>query len=114
MQIIQAKLERIKELLNLPFVGKKQQIIKPIHFRQVKSKEVIEHGLFWLTKINQLKLYGYARPETTLFAYKAPENSEDFLFEAFSEVRAQIEESGIVMADIQRPAEITLFAVETL
>ena len=44
----------------------------------------------------------------------APENSKDFLFEAFSEVRAQIESAGIVKADIQRPAEITRFAVETL
>ena len=103
-----------KYALRLPFVGENKQIIKPIHFRHNKSKEIIEHGLIWLTKINQLQLYGYANLETTLFAYIAPENTGSKLFEAFSDVRKQIEDSGIVMADIQRPAEITKFVINSL
>ncbi len=100
-----------KYALRLPFVGKKQQIIKPIHFRHTKSTEIIEHGLVWLTKINQLQLYGYARLDTTLFAYKAPENTKSKLFEAFSDVRKQIEDSGIIMADIKKSDKITEFVI---
>jgi len=99
--------------LSFPFVSTNahQTIIKPIHFMQLSSKKLIDHGLVWLGKINQLKRYGYIQPENTLFAYQAPETQNSELFEAFEDIRTQFEETGIVMADIKRPQIITEFAL---
>jgi len=105
--------DKNKYALRFPFVSTNvhQAIIKPIHFRQSNSKRVIEHGLIWLGKINQLKRYGYLQPEKTLFAYKAPETKSGKLFEAFEDISAQIKDAGIVMADIKMPKKITDFVV---
>jgi len=104
--------DKNKYMLRFPFVSTNahQAIIKPIHFRQRNANRLIEHGLTWLGKINQLKRYGYLQPESTLFAYQPPETKSGKLFDAFEEISSQIEEAGIVIADVRMPDKITDFA----
>ncbi len=106
--------EKNKYSLYFPFVSRNSQktIIKPIHFMQRGSKKLIDHGLVWLGKITQLKRYGYIQPENTLFAYQAPDTQNSELVEAFEEIRTQFEDTGIVMADIKQPQQITDFAIK--
>jgi len=42
-----------------------------------------------------------------MFVYRPPGTSKGSLFEAFSDIRNQIEESGILMIPIDQPIKIT-------
>lgn len=98
--------------IRFPFVHKNSQqvIIKPIHFRHSDSSQLIEHGLSWLGKVNQLSRYGFLQPKNTLFAYAPPENRTGKLQEAFDDIHFQIKNAGIRMIDINQPKEIAKFA----
>jgi len=102
--------------LYFPFVSTNahQTIIKPIQFRQRGSNELINYGLVWLGKMNQLMRYGYIQPEDTLLAYQAPDSQKGELFEAFEDIRTQIEDTGIVTADIKKPQQIMTFALSRI
>lgn len=104
--------EADKYEVKFPFVCQASQpaIIKPIHFRHNKPSQLIDHGLAWLGKIQQLEKYRFIRPDGVLFAYDAPDDSEDRLFAAFNDIKGQIESEGVVMADIKRNDEIVKFA----
>lgn len=98
-----------------PFVNNNHQTaIKPIHFKQPNPNQLIDHGLTWMTKVAQLKRYGFIQPKNVLFAYNAPEQQHDTLINAFNEVKEQIEEVGIVMADINESNVITDFVQKRL
>jgi hypothetical protein len=71
---------------------------------------LIDHGLSWLAKIQQLEKYRFIQPNEILFAYDAPDDSQSKLFAAFNEIKEQIESEGIVMADIKRNEDIVKFA----
>ena len=98
--------------VRLPFVTEKSSptIIKPIHFCHPQSKQLLNHGLNWLTTMKQLFRMKAATPEKTLFTYKAPESHTGILYEAFEETRTQIEELGIRMLDIAEQERIATFA----
>ena len=98
--------------VSFPFVRKigKQLVIKPIHFKQEKPSLLINHGISWLAKIQQLEKRDFIKPNRILFAYDAPEESQVNLFNAFNEIKAQIESEGIVMADIKNNHQIIDFA----
>ena len=104
--------EADKYEVRFPFVCKntKQTVIKPIHFKQDKPSLLIDHGLSWLAKVQQLEKYHFIRPDEILFAYDAPDNSQSNLFAAFNEIKQQIESEGIEMADIKRNDDIVRFA----
>ncbi len=98
--------------VRFPFVCKntKQTVIKPIHFKQEKPSLLIDHGLSWLAKVQQLEKYHFIRPDEILFAYDAPEDNQSNLFAAFNEIKKQIESEGILMTDIKRNDDIASFA----
>lgn len=98
--------------VRFPFVSKiiRQTIIKPIHFKHEKPSQLIDHGLSWLSKIQQLEKYRFIQPDEILFAYDAPDVSQSNLFVAFNEIKEQIESEGIVMADIKQKGDIVKFA----
>lgn len=102
--------------VRLPFVTERSNptIIKPIHFRHPQSKQLLDHGLHWMTTMQQLFRMKVATPEQTLFTYKAPESNAGILYEAFEETRTQIEELGIRMLDIEEQESITAFAREAV
>ena len=102
--------------VRLPFVSNRQNptIIKPIHFRHTQSKPLVDHGLQWMTTMQQLFRMKKATPEQTLFTYQAPEHNEGILREAFEETRVQIEELGIYMLDINDQVRITEFAQQSV
>lgn len=104
--------EADKYEVRFPFVCKsgKQLVIKPIHFKQDKPSLLIDHGLSWLAKIQQLEKYNFIKPDHILFAYDAPDESQSNLFGAFNEIKKQIEKEGVVMADIKRNDYIVEFA----
>ena len=97
-----------KYSVRLPFVNKqKKTAIKPIHFTHPDSNKLIEHGLSWLGKVQQLDRYGFVSADKVMFVYRPPGTSKGSLFEAFSDIRNQIEESGILMIPIDQPIKIT-------
>ncbi|TAK64638.1 hypothetical protein [Methylobacter sp.] len=104
--------EADKYEVKFPFVCKntKQSVIKPIHFKQDKPSQLIDHGLSWLAKVQQLEKYRFIRPDEILFAYDAPDDSQSNLFDAFNDIKEQIEKEGIVMADINCNEDIVKFA----
>lgn len=98
--------------VKFPFVAKnkKQTVIKPIHFKHDKPSQLIDHGLSWLARIQQLEKHRFIRPDEILFAYDAPDDSQGNLFAAFNEIKEQIVKEGIGMADIKGKDEIIKFA----
>jgi len=98
--------------VRFPFVCKldKRAIIKPIHFKHDKPSKLIDHGIAWLGKIQQLEKFGFIAPEEILFAYDAPDEGKSNLLAAFYEIKNQIENEGIIMADINSRNEIIQFA----
>lgn len=102
--------------VRLPFVSDRQKptIIKPIHFRHTQSKALVDHGLQWMTTMQQLFRMKKASPEQTLFTYQAPEHNEGILHEAFEETRTQIKELGIQMLNISEQERIAAFAREAI
>lgn len=99
-----------KYKVNLPFVDDVHRAaIKPIHFKHSEPNALIEHGLTWLMKITQLKRRGFIQPKNILFTYNAPEEQNNLLFEAFSDVKTQIEDEGILMTDINEPDSVKAF-----
>ena len=103
--------EQGKYKVPLPFVNtNKKAGIKPIHFRHPDSNKLIEHGLTWLMKIQQLKRYGFIEFDDLLFAYNPPKSEDGILFDAFNDVKVQIENTGIRMISFERDDEIIDFA----
>lgn len=102
--------------VRLPFVTEKHKptIIKPIHFRHTQSKQLLDHGLQWMTTMQQLFRMKAATPEQTLFTYQAPESGSGILHDAFEETCTQIEELGIRMLDIGEQERIAAFAHEAV
>lgn len=99
-----------KYKVNLPFVDDVHYAaIKPIHFRHSDPKSLIDHGLTWLMQITQLRRWSFINPENILFTYNAPEEQNSLLFEAFSDVKMQIEDEGILMTDINEPDSVKAF-----
>lgn len=98
--------------VRFPFISRRvrQAIIKPIHFRHDKPSLLIDHGLAWLAKVQQLEKHRFIKPDEILFAYDAPDISQSNLFDAFNEVKEQIERQGILMADIKSEKDIVKFA----
>lgn len=104
-----------KYIVQLPFVNQSHQAaIKPIHFRHSDSNKLIDHGLTWLAKVQQLKRYNFIQPNHILFAYNPPENEQGVLFEAFKEIKAQIENFEIIMVDINKTENITHFVCNNI
>jgi hypothetical protein len=102
-----------KYRVHLPFVNNQHlAAIKPIHFKHTDSNQIIEHGLHWLAKITQLKRYGFIEPQNILFTYAAPIIEQSKLLNAFNEIKSQIEETGILMADINEADTITRIATK--
>ncbi len=98
----------------LPFVNQvTNSAIKPIHFQHKQPNQLIEHGSMWLSKIQQLKRHNFIQPHQILFAFQKPEQTQGVLFNAFHDIKEQIEEFGIIMADIQKPEQITNFAQQS-
>lgn len=99
-----------KYKVNLPFVDcHRQAAIKPIHFRHPDSNQLINHGVEWMGRIAQLKRYKLIEPKNVLFTYSAPENQRGVLFDAFSDVKNQIEDMGVLMVDINAEDTIAQF-----
>ena len=99
-----------KYKVNLPFVDETHRAaIKPIHFKHSEPNTLIEHGLTWLMKITQLKREGFIQPENILFTYNAPDEQSGILFEAFNDVKIQIQEAKIQMADINESETVSHF-----
>ncbi len=100
--------------VTFPFVNQQENLaIKPIHFKHNQPKLLIEHGLTWLTKIQQLKRHGFIQPNRVLFAFQPPEQEKDILLNAFQDIKEQIEESGIIMRDINDTEQIMHFVQQT-
>ncbi len=101
-----------KYQVRFPFISQavKQTIIKPIHFKHEKPSQLIDHGLSWLGKVQQLNKLGFISPDKILFTYKAPEHNQKSLYNAFTEIKKQIEHEGIVMADVDNQCSIIKFA----
>lgn len=96
--------------VHFPFVDEQNhKAIKPIHFCHNDSRKIIEHGATWLMKVQQLKRSGFVKSENVLFTYCAPNENQGILFEAFSDIKAQIEDADIVMANIEQPQAILKF-----
>jgi hypothetical protein len=104
--------EKDKYEVTFPFVAKnkKRTVIKPIHFKHEKPTQLIDHGLTWLTKVQQLEKYRFIKPDEILFAYDAPDDTQGALFAAFNEIKEQIVKEGIEMADIKGKDQIIKFA----
>lgn len=98
--------------VRIPFVTEeeKPRILKPIHFTHSQSKQLMDHGLYWLTNMNQLFRKRLALPEKTLFAYQAPHYKDGVLSDAFEDVKAQIKERGIHLLSIEDEQKILKFA----
>jgi hypothetical protein len=98
--------------VRIPFVTEeeKPRILKPIHFTHSQSKKLMDHGLYWLTSMDQLFRKRLALPEKTLFAYQAPNYQDGVLREAFEDVKAQIKERGINLLSIEDEPKILKFA----
>jgi hypothetical protein len=98
--------------VRLPFATEedKPKILKPIHFTHTHSKKLIEHGLYWLTTMDQLFRKRLAAPEKTLFAYQAPYYDKGLLVDAFEDIKAQIKERGIQLLPIADEPRILEFA----
>jgi len=100
--------------VRFPFVHSNNNkiIIKPIHFKHNDSSQLIEHGLSWLGKVNQLHRYGFLKPEEILFAYAPPVSTQGKLRDAFEDIYAQIQDAKITMVNIKEKKKITQFAVQ--
>ena len=99
----------------LPFVnsnGSEPSIIKPIHFKHTDSTKLFDHGLQWLTKMDQLFRMEVTTADNVLFTYKAPAHQDGKIYDAYKKVSEQIKESGITMIDIESKADIAEFARE--
>jgi len=104
--------ESDKYEVRFPFVSQdaNQVIIKPVHFKHDKPSQLIDHGLSWLGKIQQLSKLGFIAPNKILFTYNAPNHNQKQLYNAFSDIKQQIEAEGIVMSDVDNTEKIVKFA----
>jgi len=104
--------EEDKYAVKFPFINQvtKRTIIKPIHFKHDKPSQLIDHGLTWLGKIQQLHKLGFITPDQFLFTYNAPCENQKKLYDAFSEIRQQIENEGIFMTNVDNQDDIVRFA----
>jgi len=99
----------------LPFVNQvTNSAIKPIQFQHAKPHQLIEHGLTWLTKIQQLKRHNFIQPNHVLFAFQPPDQEQNILLNAFQDIKEQIEESGIIMRNINDTEKIMHFAQQKI
>ena len=99
--------------VNLPFVhdnGDRPAVIKPIHFKHADSTKLFDHGLQWLTKMDQLFRMKVTTPDNVLFTFQAPAHKKGKIYDAYEKVSEQIKESGITMLDIEDKANIAEFA----
>jgi len=97
--------------VSMPFVSQGENLaIKPIHFNHAKPHQLIEHGITWLTKIQQLKRHNFIQPNHVLFAFQRPDQGKGILLNAFDDIKEQIEEFGIIMSDINDTEQIIQFA----
>ena len=98
--------------VKFPFVRSlgELKVIKPIHFRHDKPTPLIEHGIKWLSKVQQLQKYRFIQPEQILFAYQAPDSNQVTLFNAFNEIKQQADQLGVVMTEITATDVIVDFA----
>lgn len=97
----------------LPFVhqnGTKPAVIKPIHFQHADSTKLFDHGLQWLTKMDQLFRMKVTTADNVLFTFQAPSYKEGKIHDAYEKVSEQIMDSGITMLSIDNKAAITEFA----
>ena len=100
--------DETKYSVRLPFISQQREAaIKPIHFTHPDSNKLIEHGLSWLGKVQQLDRYGFIKPDKVMFVYRPPETKRGVLFEAFSDISKQIQEAGVLMIPITQPEKIT-------
>jgi len=101
--------------VSMPFVSQGENLaIKPIHFNHAKPQQLIEHGITWLTKIQQLKRHNFIQPNHVLFAFQPPDQEEGILFNAFDDIKEQIEEFGVIMSDINDSEKIMHFAQQKI
>ncbi|MFI3215315.1 MAG: DUF3037 domain-containing protein [Methylococcales bacterium] len=111
-KFIEGDIGNEKYKVKFPFIDKQgNKAVKPIHFCHSESRKIIEHGGTWLMKVKQLNRGGFVKPESVLFTYRAPNESQGILFEAFCDIKEQIEDTGITMAHIEQPQAILNFLV---
>ena len=102
--------DKDKYAVTFPFVNSEEAAaIKPIHFRHQDSNKLIEHGSSWLMKIQQLQRRQFIKFNDVLFAYQPPKNEQGILFDAFKDIKSQIEEVGIQMVSVEKGDEIIDF-----
>jgi hypothetical protein len=70
----------------------------------------LDHGLQWLTKMDQLFRMKVTTADNVLFTYKAPALQEGKIYDAYEKVSEQIRETVITMLDIESKADIAEFA----
>lgn len=98
--------------VQLPFVycGEVPSAIKPIHFLHPNAKDLINHGILWIGKMQQLFRKNIIKPNDVLFAYKKPIYKEGILVDAFEDIKKQIKDAGLNLADINNHQYIESFA----
>lgn len=99
--------------VSLPFVNTNHSapaVIKPIHFKHKDSTKLFEHGLWWLTRMDQLFQMDVTKPESVLFTFQAPTCTDHKLYDAYQQISHQIERAGIAMLDIENKGAISEFA----
>ena len=97
----------------LPFVHQnatKPAVIKPIHFQHADSTKLFDHGLQWLTKMDQLFRMKVTTADNVLFTFQAPTPKEGKIHDAYKKVSEQIMGAGISMVDINDRTAIAEFA----
>ena len=101
--------------VKLPFVSVQNlpTVIKPLHFQHSDSKKLIDHGLHWLGTMSQLFRHGLVEPKQTLITFKSPLHQEERLFEAFHDVKTQLQDTGMHILDIDDSQRIIDFAKST-
>jgi hypothetical protein len=101
-----------KYKVRFPFINEENnKVIKPIHFQHTDSNDIFKHGLQWITNVQQLNREKIIKPENVLFTYRAPNENQGILFEAFCDVKELIEDAGISMAHIEQSQSILNFSL---
>ena len=99
--------------VTFPFVRQENnqpvKIIKPLHLAHPEPTRIYDHGAAWIYRIERLK-NRYIHPDQVLFTLAGPEEDGN-RFAAYQEIRQELKQTGVQIADVQDKDKITRFAL---
>ncbi len=85
------------------------KIIKPLYLGQKEPTKIYDHGAAWIYRIKKLE-GRFLEPDRVLFTLAGPNKAGDRL-DAYCDIKSELKDTGVKIADSDNMDEITMFAL---